>query len=74
MFYVDQVKKNKQEISQEEINRFGNCSNQDGDESDFSSLLGDDDGEHQAWMPRVSLNGDSDGDSDGDGDSDQVAV
>jgi len=33
--------------------------NQDGDESDFSSLLGDDDGEHQARMPWVSLNGDS---------------
>jgi len=41
--------------------------NQDGDESDFLSLLGDD-GEHEARMPRVSLNGDSDGDGD------QVAV
>ena len=42
--------------------------NQDGDESDCSSLLGDDDGEHgehQARMPRVSLNGDGDGDGDG---------
>ena len=48
--------------------------NQDGDESDFLSLLGDDDGEHQARMPRVSLNGDGDGDSDSNGGSDQVAV
>jgi hypothetical protein len=49
--------------------------NQDGDESDCLSLLGDDDGEHgehQAWMPRVSLNsdGDSNGDNDGEGDGD----
>ncbi len=45
--------------------------NQDGDEYDCSSLLGDDDGEHeehQMRMPRVSLNGDVDGKSDGDGD------
>jgi hypothetical protein len=40
--------------------------NQDGDESDCSSLLVDDDGEHQSRMPRVSLNGDGDGDGDGD--------
>jgi hypothetical protein len=40
--------------------------NQDGDQSDdLSSLLGDDDGEHHAWMPWVSLNGDSDGDAVG---------
>ncbi len=39
--------------------------NQDGDESDdLSSLLGGDDGEHHARMPRVSLNGDGDGDGD----------
>jgi len=48
--------------------------NQDGDESDFLSLLGDDDGEHQARMPRVSLNGDGDGDSDSNGGGDRVAV
>jgi hypothetical protein len=50
--------------------------NQDGDESDCLSLLGDDDGEHgehQARMPRVSLKGDGDGDGDSDGDGD-VAV
>ena len=42
--------------------------NQDGDESDCSPLLGDDDGEHQARMPQVSLNGDGDGDGDSDSD------
>ena len=40
--------------------------NQDGDKSDDQlSLLGDDDGEHHARMPRVSLNGDGDGDAVG---------
>ena len=49
--------------------------NQDGDKSDdLSSLLEDDDGEHHARMPRVSLNGDSDGDGDNDGGGDRVAV
>ena len=46
--------------------------NQDGDESDCLSDSEDDDGERQAQMPRVSLNGDGDGDEYGDeyGDSD----
>jgi hypothetical protein len=47
--------------------------NQDDDESDCSSLLGDDDGEHQARMPWVSLNGDGDGNGNSD-DYGDVAV
>jgi hypothetical protein len=31
----------------------------------WKSLLGDDDGEHHARMPQVSLNGDGDGDAVG---------
>ena len=47
--------------------------NHDGDEfDDLSSLLGDDDGKHQARILQVILN--DDGNSDSDGGGDQVAV